>query len=85
MSSRTGGPCAQRDSYASSALPHSAFQPFTWPVIFDPSATYVDVKVFNGNAVGRDLGLRRLEGLRDVLRGRGGGLFDRTSRICGGR
>ena len=51
MSSRTGGPCAQWDSYASRALFHSAFQPFTWPVMFDTSATCVDVKVFNGNEV----------------------------------
>ena len=29
----------------------SASQPFTWPVMFDTSATYVDVKVFNGNEV----------------------------------
>ena len=48
---RTGGPCAQWDSYASKALSHPAFQPFTWPVMFDTSATYVDVKVFNGNEV----------------------------------
>ena len=41
MSSTTGGP-----------LPHSAFQPFTWPVMFDTnSGTYVDVKVFNGDEV----------------------------------
>ena len=51
MSSRTGGPCAQWDSYASKALSHPAFQPFTWPVMFDTSATYVDVKVFKGNEV----------------------------------
>ena len=30
---------------------HSAYQPFTWPVMFDTSATYVDVKVFDGNEV----------------------------------
>ena len=51
MTSTTGGPCAQWDSHASRALSHSAFQPFTWPVMFDTSATYVDVKVFNGNEV----------------------------------
>ena len=51
MSSKTGGPCAQWDSYASRALAHSAFQPFTWLVMFDTSATYVDVKVFNCSEV----------------------------------
>ena len=51
MTSTTGGPCAQWDSHASRALSHPAFQPFTWPVMFDTSATYVDVKVFNGNEV----------------------------------
>ena len=39
MTSTTGGPCAQWDSHASRALSHSAFQPFTWPVMFDTSAT----------------------------------------------
>ncbi|CAE7949043.1 unnamed protein product [Symbiodinium sp. KB8] len=48
MSSRTGGPSAYWDSHVSSALSHTAFQPFTWPVMFGTSATYVDVKVFNG-------------------------------------
>ena len=38
MTSTTGGPCAQWDSHASRALSHSAFQPFTWPVMFDTSA-----------------------------------------------
>ena len=33
------------------ALAHPAFQSFTWPVVFDTSATYVDVKVYNGNEV----------------------------------
>ena len=51
MTSTTGGPCAQWDSHASRALSHPAFQPFTWPVMFDTSATYVDVKVFNGDEV----------------------------------
>ncbi|OLP92663.1 hypothetical protein AK812_SmicGene25492 [Symbiodinium microadriaticum] len=51
MSSKTGGPCAQWDSYANRALAHSAFQPFTWLVMFDTSATYVDVKVFNCSEV----------------------------------
>ena len=53
MSSRTGGPCAQWDSYASSALSHSAFQPLTRPAMFDTSAAYVDVKVFNTLGVQR--------------------------------
>ena len=51
MTFRTGGPCAQWGSYARKALSHPAFQPFTRPVMFDTSATYVDVKVFNGNEV----------------------------------
>ena len=49
-SSRTGGALCSV-AYASSALPHSAFRPFTWPVMFDASAAYVDVKVFNCNEV----------------------------------
>ena len=36
------------DSFARSALPHPAFQPFPWPMMRDTSATYVDVKVFDG-------------------------------------
>ena len=60
MSFRTRGLCAQWDPHASSALSHLAFQPFTWPVMFDTSDTYVDVKVFNGKRGPVPLGVPRL-------------------------
>lgn len=31
------------------ALSHPAFQPFTWPLLRDTSASYTDVKIYNGN------------------------------------
>ena len=51
ISSRTGSPCAQWDSATAQAMSHPAFQPFTWPLMRDTSATYVDLKFFNGNEV----------------------------------
>ena len=33
------------------ALSHPQFQPFSWPLMRDTSASYVDVKLYNGNEV----------------------------------
>ena len=66
MSFRTRGLCAQWDPHASSALSHLAFQPFTWPVMFDTSATYVDVKVFNGKRGPVPLGVPRFRSNSDL-------------------
>ena len=51
VGSQTGGPCARWDSRTADALSHEAFQPFVWPMMRSSSATYVDVKFFNGNEV----------------------------------
>ena len=49
VESETGHTCAHWDGWTAEALAHPAFQPFTWPMLRDTSASYVDVKVFNGN------------------------------------
>ena len=51
MESETGSDCAGWDGETASALAHPAFQPFTWPMIRDTSASYTDVKVYNGNEI----------------------------------
>ena len=45
----TGSECAGWDADTASALAHPAFQPFTWPMLRDTSASYTDIKVYNGN------------------------------------
>ena len=37
------------DGPTAHALSHPAFQPFSWPMLRDTSASYIDVKVYNGN------------------------------------
>ena len=51
IGSRTGATCAAWDSATAQALSHEAFQPFVWPLMNSTTATYVDVKFFNGNEV----------------------------------
>ena len=49
VESETGHVCGQWDGDTAEALSHPAFQPFTWPMLRDTSASYVDLKIFNGN------------------------------------
>ena len=49
VESDTGVPCAGWDGPTAHALSHPAFQPFSWPMLRDTSASYIDVKVYNGN------------------------------------
>eukprot|EP00435_Cladocopium_sp_Y103_P013747 s3661_g3.t1 len=51
IESETGNTCAQWDSDAAHALSHQAFQPFSWPMLRDTSASYTDIKVYNGNEI----------------------------------
>lgn len=37
------------DGPTAHALSHPVFQPFSWPMLRDTSASYMDVKVYNGN------------------------------------
>ena len=48
IESDTGVPCAGWDPTAH-ALSHPVFQPFSWPMLRDTSASYIDVKIYNGN------------------------------------
>ena len=47
----TGNSCAGWDGATASALSHAAFQPFTWPMVRDTSASYTDIEVYNGNEI----------------------------------
>ena len=49
IESDSGHTCAQWDGHTAEALSHPAFQPFSWPMLRDTSASYVDLKIFNGN------------------------------------
>ena len=51
IESSTGSACANWDGPTAEALSHPAFQPFSWPMLRDTSASYVDVKVYNGNEI----------------------------------
>ena len=51
IESDTGNSCANWDEDAARALAHPAFQPFSWPMLRDTSASYVDIKVYNGNEI----------------------------------
>lgn len=62
IESDTGNSCANWDEDAARALAHPAFQPFSWPMLRDTSASYVDIKVYmqwKRNFV--PLGLERLQ------------------------
>ena len=47
----TGNTCAGWDAGAAQALSHPAFQPFSWPMLRDTSASYTDIKIYNGNEI----------------------------------
>ena len=49
IESDTGVPCAGWDGPTAHALSHPVFQPFSWPMLRDTSASYIDVKIYNGN------------------------------------
>ena len=49
IASDTGVPCAGWDGPTAHALSHPVFQPFSWPMLRDTSASYIDVKIYNGN------------------------------------
>ena len=51
IESDTGNSCANWDEDAARALAHPAFQPFSWPILRDTAASYVDIKVYNGNEI----------------------------------
>ena len=51
IESTTGSTCAAWDGPTANALSHPAFQPFSWPMLRDTSASYTDVKVYNGNEI----------------------------------
>ena len=51
LESETGTTCAGWDGETAAALSHQAFQPFTWPMLRDTSASYTDVKIYNGNEI----------------------------------
>ena len=47
----SGHTCGQWDSDTANALSHPAFAPFSWPMLREESASYVDIKVYNGNEI----------------------------------
>ena len=51
IDTETGSMNAGWDSATASALSHPAFQPFTWPLLRDTSASYTDVKDHNGSEI----------------------------------
>ena len=51
IESLTGNTCGGWDASTARALSHPAFQPFSWPMLRDTSASYMDVKIYNGNEI----------------------------------
>ena len=51
IESLTGNTCGGWDANTARALSHPAFQPFSWPMLRDTSASYMDVKIYNGNEI----------------------------------
>ena len=51
VESDSGYTCGQWDGFTADALSHPAFSPFSWPMIREESASYVDIKVYNGNEI----------------------------------
>ena len=51
VESDSGHTCGQWDGFTADALSHPAFSPFSWPMIREESASYVDIKVYNGNEI----------------------------------
>eukprot|EP00913_Durusdinium_trenchii_P004004 g3708.t1 len=52
LDTETGCMNAGWDQPTAEALSHPAFQPFAWPLLRDTSASYTDVKIYNGNEAG---------------------------------
>ena len=51
IESDTGHTCGNWDRQTADALGHPAFMPFSWPMLREESASYVDLKVYNGNEI----------------------------------
>ena len=51
INSVNGAQCAGWNSHTATALSGPAFSPFTWPMLRDTSASYTDIKVYNGNEI----------------------------------
>ena len=51
IDSVNGAQCAGWNSATATALSHPAFAPFTWPMLRDTSASYTDIKIYNGNEI----------------------------------
>ena len=51
IDSNTGSMCGGWDPPTARALAHPAFQPFTWPMLRETSASYTDLKIYNGNEI----------------------------------
>ena len=49
IESVTGNTCGGWDADTAQALAHPAFQRFSWPMLRDTSASYMDVKIYDGN------------------------------------
>ena len=45
MTSYSSVPCGRWDSHTAEVLSHEAFQPFRWPIMYEDSPTWIDVKV----------------------------------------
>ena len=51
IDSTTGSICGGWDPPTARALAHPAFQPFSWPMLRETSASYTDLKIYNGNEI----------------------------------
>ena len=51
LDSQTGSMCGGWDPPTARALAHPAFQPFSWPMLRETSASYTDLKIYNGNEI----------------------------------
>ena len=51
VESDTVSTCGAWDEASAQALAHPAFKPFSWPMLRDTSASYTDIKIYNGNEI----------------------------------
>ena len=51
IDSTSGSMCGGWDPPTARALSHPAFQPFSWPMLRETSASYTDLKIYNGNEI----------------------------------
>ena len=51
LDSTTGSMRGGWDPPTARALAHPAFQPFSWPMLRETSASYTDLKIYNGNEI----------------------------------